>query len=170
MAKPIVDSRNTFEEIQRIRKITWYWFISVPIVSLAAWGLIHIFGAKDGDHINSTLIIICSFLIAISVFYFFVNLRTAYNEKEIIIHYFPFPFFQRRILWNQISRVYVRKFDRSEFKATGLGAFQFANRGKAYHLFSEYGLQIEMMNGDKILIGTRKPKSLQEYLQRLNKA
>jgi hypothetical protein len=160
---------NTFEEIQRVRKITSYWFISIPIVSLAVWGLIHSFGAKDGDHINSTLILICSFLIAITVFYFFVNLRTDYNEKEIIIRYFPFLFFQRRISWNQISKAYVRKIDRSEFKATGLGAFPFGNRGKAYHLFSEYGLQIEMVDGDKILIGTRKPKSLLEFLKYINK-
>ena len=34
-----------------------------------------------------------------------------------------------------------------------------------YHLYGEYGLQIEANEGNKILIGTRKPKALQEFLK-----
>ncbi len=161
---------NSFEEIQRVRKMSWYWIIFIPLVSFGIWGLINLVGAKDENHINTSLIVFCSIPIVLFSLGFFVNLETDYNEKEITLRFHPFPFFKRTIFWNQINKVYIRKFDWSEFKATGLGAMPFRNRGTAYHLFGEYGLQIETNDGDKILIGTRKPKSLQEFLKRLNKS
>jgi len=154
---------NTFLEIQRVRKMSGYWIISTPLVLFGLWGLVNLVGAKDEDQINTQLIVFCSIPIVLALLGFFVHLKTAYNEKEIIVRFYPLPFFKRKIEWSQISQVYVRKFDWSEFKATGVGAIPFGS-GKAYHLFSEYGLQIETINGDKILIGTRKPKSWQEFL------
>ena len=162
------DYMNTFLEIQRIHKMFGYWFVATPLVGLGVWGLIYFIRANDENQINATLIILCSAPILLSIFYFSVNLKTDYNEIEIKISYFPIPFFKRRILWNTINKAYVRKFDWSEFKATGVGMIPFGS-GKAYHLFSEYGLQLETINGEKILIGTRKPKSLQEFLKRINK-
>lgn len=155
-----------FEEIQRVRSIWWYWAISAPLSLFGVWGVLNLVGTKDLDQTNFTLIILCSFLIALVTFHFFIGLRTDYNNYEIIVKFSPF--FKKIIPWNKIANVYIRKFDWSEFKATGVGAIPLGS-GKAYHLFSEYGLQIEMINGDKILIGTRKPKSLQEFLKRMNK-
>jgi hypothetical protein len=157
-----------FEEIQRVRKMSWYWIIFMPLVSFGIWGLINLVGTKDEDQINTQLIVFCSIPIVLFSLGFFVNLKTDYNEKEIILRFYPLPFFKRKIDWNQINKVYVRKFDWSEFKATGVGALPLGS-GKAYHLFSEYGLQIETTDGDKILIGTQKPKSLLEFLKHLNK-
>lgn len=160
---------NRFEEIQWVRKMSGYWLISTPLVLFGVWGLISLVGGKDEDQIKTPLIVFCSIPILMSAIYFFVQLKTDFNEREIVIRFFPLPFFKRSISWNQISKVYVRKFNWSEFKATGVGAIPFGS-GKAYHLFSHYGLQIETINGEKILVGTRKPKSLQEFLKRINKS
>jgi hypothetical protein len=160
---------NSFEEIQRVRKMSWYWIIFIPLVSFGIWGLINLVGTKDENHINTSLIVFCSIPIVLSLFGFFLNLKTDYNEKEITLRFLPLPFFKRTIFWNQINKAYIRKFDWGEFRAIGSGAIPLGNRGRAYHLYGEYGLQIETTDGDKILIGTRKPKSLQEFLKRLNK-
>src|SRR6185369_15356247 len=110
----------------------------------------------------------CSVAMALALFFFFHGLKTDFNDIEIRVAYFPLLFFRRRIFWSQVSKVYVRKFEWREFKATGVGAMPIGS-GKAYHLFSEYGLQLETSDGDKILIGTRKPKSLVEFLKRIHK-
>ena len=159
---------NSFEEIQRVRKIWWYWAISIPLTIFCSWSIINLVGAKDEAQINVQLILLSSVPIALTIFLFFMNLKTTLNETELVIKLFPL-FVTRTIPWNQVNKVFIRKYEWSEFKATGLGAIPFGNRGTAYHLFGEYGLQIETNDGDKILIGTRKPKSLQEFLKRLNK-
>ena len=159
-----------FEETQLLRKVWWYWVIFIPLATFGVWGLINLVGAKNPNQINFSLIIFCSIPVALTVFLFFGRLKTELNETEIVAKFFLFPvFIKRTIPWNRIGKVFVRKYDWSEFKATGLGAIPFGNRGIAYHLFGEYGLQIEKTNGGKILIGTRKPKSLQEFLKQLNK-
>jgi hypothetical protein len=158
----------SFEEIQRVRKIWWYWAISIPLTVFCSWSLINLIGAKDEAQINAQLILLSSIPIVLAVFLFFSGLKTTLNENEIVIKLFPL-FITRTIHWNQISKIFIRKYDRSEFKATGLGAIPIGSRGTAYHLFSEYGLQIETNDGDKILIGTRQPKSVSEFLKRLNK-
>lgn len=160
---------NTFQERQWIRKTLGYWIISAPLVVLGVFGLISLVGAKVEEQIKNPLILFCSIPIILATICFFLQMKTDLNENEIVITYFPLPIFKRKIGWDQISKVYVRKFERSEFKATGSGAIPFGHSGTCYHLFSDYGLQIVTLDGDKILIGTRQPKSLQEFLKRLNK-
>lgn len=159
----------TFQENQWIRKMLWYWIISAPLVVFSVFGLISLTGANVEDQIKNPLIVFCSIPILIATICFFIQMKIDINENDIVIRYFPVPFFKRKICWNQISKVYLRKFELGEFKATGSGAIPFGHLGTSYHLFSDYGLQIVTINGDKILIGTRKPKSLQEFLKRLNK-
>ncbi|MEK6781467.1 MAG: hypothetical protein AABY93_07160 [Bacteroidota bacterium] len=157
-----------FEEIQLLRKVWWYWIIFIPFALFEIWGLINSVGASYDDQINSQLIILSSIPVVLAVFLFFARLKTEFNENEIVVKLNP-VFITRTIPWNQISKVYIRKYELGEFKAIGSGAIPIGKRGIAYHLFSEYGLQIETTDGYKVLIGTRKPKSLQEFLKRLNK-
>ncbi len=160
---------NTFQERQWIRKMLGYWIISAPLVVLGIFGLISLIDAKMEEQIKNPLIVFCSIPIILATICFFIQMKTDVNENEIVIRFFPLPIIKRKIGWNQISKVYVRKFEWGEFKATGSGAIPFGHQGTSYHLFGEYGLQIVTMDGDKILIGTRQPKSLQEFLKRLNK-
>ena len=156
-----------FEETQSFRKVWWYWVIFIPFTLLGIWGLVSLVGASDPAKINDTLIIVCSIPIALTVFCSLVTLKTEVNENAIVIRVFPF-LIKRTIPWSQISKAFVGKYELSEFKATGLGAIPFGN-GKAYLFYCEYGLQLETTEGNRILIGTRKPKSLQEFLKSINK-
>ena len=156
-----------FEETQLLRRVWWYWIVFIPFALLGVWGLVNLVGSSDPAKINDTLIIVCSIPIALTVFCSLVTLKTEVNENAIVIKVFPF-LIKRTIPWSQISKAFVLKYELNEFKATGSGAIPFGN-GKAYHLYSGYGLQLETMEGNKILIGTRKPKSLQEFLKAINK-
>ena len=168
--RQLFNQMNTFKEVQCVRKIWWYWIIFIPLTAFCAWSLLNIIDEKIENQVKFTLIILCAIPTALSVFLFIGRLKTEFNETEIIVKFLLFPVvITRTISWSQITKVYIRAYDVGEFKATGSSAIPFGNRGIAYHLFGEYGLQLESTEGNKILIGTRKPKSLQKFLKRVNK-
>jgi hypothetical protein len=81
---------------------------------------------------------------------------------------FP-PFLPRTTFyaWSSIEDVYIRQFDPlREYNGwgikTGLSGFSFTFSGNT-------GIQLLLKNGDKVLIGTAKPKAVAEVLQQLNR-
>jgi hypothetical protein len=64
----------------------------------------------------------------------------------------------KTILWHEISEAYVRKYDAiSEYGGWGLkvGAFWRKSKGIAINVSGDTGIQLELKNGKKILIGTK---------------
>ena len=72
-----------------------YWLLSTPLVLFGVWGLINLVGGKEEDQIKTPLIVFCLIPILMSVIYFFVQLKTDLNEREIVIRFFPLPFFTK---------------------------------------------------------------------------
>jgi hypothetical protein len=64
-------------------------------------------------------------------------------------------------------KCYVRKYKPlAEFGGWGL---RFGVSGKAYNISGNKGLQLELTNNKKLLIGTQKPEELSEALNKIGK-
>ncbi len=48
------------------------------------------------------------------------------------------------------------------------GGIRYGPKGTAYNVSGKIGLQLELKNGKKILIGTRKPEEIENLLHHLN--
>ncbi len=72
--------------------------------------------------------------------------------------------------WEDISKAYIREYKPvAEYGGWGVRGF-FSSSGRAYNVSGNVGLQVELKNGKKILIGTQKQETIEELLARINKS
>ena len=90
-----------------------------------------------------------------------MKLITTINEDGINIIFAPFTNFI--IPFNKIKKYQIRQY-RPIIEYRGWG-IRYSKYGKAYNVSGKIGLQIELSNGKRLLIGTQNPDTL---LQTLN--
>jgi len=153
-----------FREVQTFRGMWWFWLVSLPICALSAWGIFSVW--QDG---SPAIISTCTIAILLCLVLAALRLSCTLDQEKISISFFPFP--SRSVPWTQVRSVFIRKFDTSEFKATTSSSPSKNNytSGKGYFLAAGYGLQLVTHEGERILIGTRKPGLLQDFLKQLGK-
>lgn len=89
-----------------------------------------------------------------------VTLRTRIDEERIRIGFSPFG--QRTILRSHLAKAYVRQY--SPLADFGGWGYRLGRSGTAYTTMGEHGLQLELKNGKRILIGTQRPAELQSVM------
>lgn len=108
------------------------------------------------------------FLVIIFVFalFNFFKLKTRIDEKGVYYQYLPFHFTYRFLPWDAIAKCYVRNYN-AIFEYGGWGLkFSFTKRrGKSFTVKGAIGLQLELLNGKKILIGTQKKEEIQRTIE-----
>lgn len=90
-----------------------------------------------------------------------IELRTVITEDGLEVKFWPFG--RRRIFKSEIKSARVRKY--SPLREFGGWGVRFGRGGKAFNMQGNMGLQLEMQNGDKLLIGTRKPEELAAWVE-----
>jgi hypothetical protein len=104
-------------------------------------------------------------VILIGILFLNLKLKTRVDEKGVSYQYVPFQLAYKVILWENISKSYIRKYDAiSEFGGWGLRFNFFRKTGKSITTSGNIGLQIVLKTGSKILIGTQKKEDLQSVL------
>ncbi len=134
--------------------------VTMPIIK--DWA--HISQGSFGEMLNDFggILII---LLVFTLFIFF-KLKTRIDEKGVYYQYLPFHFSYRFLPWNSISKCYVRNYD-AIFEYGGWGLkFSFRkSKGKSFTVKGDVGLQLELMDGKKILIGTQKKEEIQRTIE-----
>lgn len=108
------------------------------------------------------------FLVILFVFalFNFFKLKTRIDEKGVYYQYLPFHFSYRFIPWDAISKCYLRNYNAIlEYGGWGMKFSFRKSKGKSFTVKGSIGLQLEMMNGKKILIGTQKKDEIQRTLE-----
>ncbi|RNC85154.1 MAG: hypothetical protein ED556_10190 [Winogradskyella sp.] len=79
------------------------------------------------------------------------------------------------IKWSEIDKAYIRKYDAlSEYGGWGLkgGALWNKAKGTAINISGDIGIQLELKNGKKLLIGTQQKdkseRTIETYKQKMN--
>jgi hypothetical protein len=105
-------------------------------------------------------------ILLVGLLFLKLKLKTRVDEKGIYYKYFPFHLSYKIITWESISKCYMRKYDGiSEFGGWGIKFSFRKNKGKSFTTKGNIGLQIELKNGKKILIGTQKKEELERVLK-----
>ncbi len=144
----------------------------VLIILSIAFIVIGISIVNDWESISQTDLIgkIAAFtgliiLLLVALLFFKLKLKTRIDEKGIYFQFYPIHFSYRTIAWNEISTCYIRQYN-AIFEYGGWG-FRNGFRkkiGRAYNVQGNIGLQIELKNGKKILIGTQKKEDMQRVI------
>ncbi|MDG2194379.1 MAG: hypothetical protein P8K77_05940 [Polaribacter sp.] len=156
-----------FREEQRF---TQTWLIVLLVVSVMAPVAIII---KEYTAENSTMtlkeLLTTLLIVGLSMsLIFFFKLKTRIDEDGIHYQFFPFHFSLKKITWSEIEKATTRKYDAiSEFGGWGLkgGLFWKKSNGIAYNVKGDIGLQLQLVNGKKILIGTQKRAEVDRVLK-----
>ena len=98
----------------------------------------------------------------------FMDLQTKINVDGVFYKFGIIHFKFKHIRWDEIEKIYSREYKPiKEYGGWGIkGSWK---RGKAYNISGNQGIQLELKNGKKILLGTQKPQEVDEILLKLKK-
>ena len=148
------------------------WAILIVVLADAVFTFSMVKSLGNSPMSDKVLIFAAVLIMLLTAVFFFVRFDTVVNNEGVYIKLFPFFLKYKCIPWDTVSKSYVRKY-KPLWEYGGWGIRQrWQIRGRrsiAYSVSGNRGLQLELTNGRRILIGTRKPLELEEVLRKLNK-
>jgi len=120
---------------------------------------------ENNDTQMNLFVLIGTFILIYSII-LSMKLKFRIDEKGIYYRFIPFHFSDRFLSWNEISKAYIRKYNAIyEYGGWGLRMGFFRKKGRAINVSGNIGLQLELKNGKKILIGTQKEAEVKRVLE-----
>jgi hypothetical protein len=157
-----------FSETQ---KFTQWWVILIFVLLNSIWVyaivLQLIFDVPYGNNpISDTGIVILGLVLTFfSVTFFSLKLQTKITTDGIYFRFFPIHQSYEFISFNSIQKCYIRQY--KPLKEFGGWGIRFGINSNAYNISGKIGLQLELKNGEKLLIGTQKPGKIENLLDSL---
>jgi len=160
---------KVFKEKQKFTQ-WWLWILNLGILLIPIYGIVQqvIYKKSFGDSPMSDigLFIFLFFMILFNYFFWILELETTIDENGIHYRFPPLRSKLKTIPWNAIKKAYIRKYN-PVLEYGGWGV----KRG-ARNVKGNIGLQLELKNGKKLLIGTQKKdemeRVLKTYTEKLN--
>ncbi|WP_282148442.1 phosphoethanolamine transferase domain-containing protein [Algibacter lectus] len=153
-----------FKENQKFTQ-WWVWLILITIGIIPIVGIYKqlIPGKQFGDKPMSDLGLI---IFSVSVFcliamFWFMRLKTEIDQNEIRINFFPF--IKKQVNWTKIKSAEMVNYG----FVGGWGIRPWTKHGTVYNMKGNKGLAIELLSGEKFLIGTQKEVELGKIIEKL---
>ena len=144
---------KVFKEEQRFTQL---WLVVLIIFSTIVPVASILSEAKSME--SSELVIALSVVILAPAIIFLFKLKTRIDEKGIHYRFIPFHLKTQLIPWSDIDKIYVRNYDPiSEYGGWGIkgGSLWNKKKGTAVNVKGDVGIQLELKNNKKLLIGTQ---------------
>jgi len=153
------------------QKFTQLWLYILSIISFAVLIVVvaKAYVGSNGYNNDSLigLIVVLGSMILVYGLILSFKLKTRIDEKGIYYRLIPFHLSIKFIAWHELNKAYVRKYDPiSEFGGWGMKVrlLKRKSKGVAFNVKGNIGLQLELQNGKKILIGTQKEEAVKSVL------
>jgi hypothetical protein len=154
--------RPVYREVQQFRQ-AWIWALVIAIV-----GLIWVASVRQlllhrplGDRpMPDILLIIFWFIFGIGLpaLFLFGKLVTEVRNDGVYIRFSPFHLSFRKIGFEELKRHEVRVY--RPIRDYGGWGIRSGSKGKAYNVSGNRGVQLELTNGGRLLIGSQRPEEL----------
>jgi len=171
-----VDSKDAellFKEVQRLKQ-PWVWvlliamllFATVPnLITVANQLYFHAPTSKKPSS-NTTLLLVTltTLLFPLIPIYLIgiMKLETLIKSDGIYVRFLPIQIKYKCYLWSNITKCYIRNYNPiGEFGGWGLRGL---GKNKALNVSGNMGLQLETIDGDRMLIGTNKSDEITAVL------
>jgi hypothetical protein len=157
-----------FSEKQGLFKLGMLTIIGVlillTIIFIAVPGAASKFNSTEPGALISITVAFC----ISSLFFFITKLETLVCEEGIYVRFFPFQIKFRFFGWDKLAKCHVRKF-RPIVEFGGWGIKGRSRKNYSLTVSGNQGLQLETVEGSRILIGTQCPDELTATLNAINK-
>jgi len=159
-------SETSFSESQRFTQI-WIWLLVLLVVAIGWWAFIEqiVFGHDFGTNPAPDAVLWVIFVLfglAFPVFFWSLKLVTELRDDHIYLRYFPI--YRRRILYKDIKSVCARQY-RPIAEYGGWGIRWSPVNGMAYNVSGNMGVQLELTNGKRLLIGSQRADELERTIK-----
>lgn len=157
-----------FSERQKFKQ--WWLFLGLfAINGLFLFGIYkQVFsGQQFGNKPMSDtgLLVTASLTVLLTSLFLNSRLDTIIKNDGIYVRFFPFHIRYKHYSWNNLRKVYIRKY--SAFREYGGWGLRFGKKGKAFNVSGDKGLQLEFSNSKELLIGTNKADELKTTLEKI---
>ena len=158
-----------FSEVQN-QTMKWICFLLLIIALVLIFGAVQqlIFKKPFGTHPAPDWAFIPMFAL-IGFFLLMLgtsSLKTQITRDHIAFKFSPFLNKERVIKWEDVEKSYVRIYSpMKEYGGWGWRTAFTRDGGKAYNVKGKIGIQLELKDGNSILIGTQKGKEAEEVLK-----
>ncbi|UCG83978.1 MAG: hypothetical protein JSW38_03940 [Dehalococcoidia bacterium] len=155
-----------YREIQHFRQV-WLWLLTLGISGVTFYAMVQqlILGTPFGDNPASDtvlIIIVIVFGFMFPVFFYIVNLTTEVRGDGLYYRFFPFHLTFRKISGEDIRSCEARTY--SPLREYGGCGIRWGAKGRAYNVGGNRGVQLELSNGSRILIGSQRSEELAEAI------
>jgi hypothetical protein len=155
-----------FQEVQGSDNKSLEHFFKVT-AGLVAAGLVFNLIKQKASVTNETLILFTGFFICIIVAVFATTkLVTEIRTDGVYVRFPPLQFSFSSYPWSSIKEIYLRKYD-ALFEYNGWG-IKTGPMGRGYIVSGDTGIQLEFLDGTKVLITTKQPDAVAAVLRKLN--
>ena len=144
-----------FREVQQFRQF-WLWliliFISLPLVFVTLTNNLSLSGA----------FVILLNLGLLALFYS-MKLITEVRSDGLYVRFFPLHLSFHKIPLEELKKYEARSY--SPIREYGGWGIRYGFKGKAYNVSGNRGVQLEFLNGKRLLIGSQKPEELVQAIE-----
>jgi len=153
-----------FKEEQKFTQ-WWVWLLLIIVGLIPVYGIYKqlIKGEAFGNNPMSDigLIIFAIFIFGIITLFWFMELKTEIDKKEIRMEFVPFV--KKTLQWKDIKSAKMLNYG----FVGGWGIQLGTKYGTVYNIEGNKGLAIELNTGKKFLIGTRKETELSKIVEQI---
>ena len=156
----------SFSETQRFNQ-RWIWLLVLVVVAIGWWAFVEqiVFGNDFGTNPAPDAILWVIFVLfglALPVFFCSLKLVTELRDDHVYLRYLPI--YTRRVPYKDIKSVCARQY-RPIAEYGGWGIRWSPTNGMAYNVSGNMGVQLELTNGKKLLIGSQRPDELERAIK-----
>lgn len=158
-----------FRETQKFRFII-LWIFLFGLSGFTLYGLIQqvFLGNPFGNNPASNTGVVFIFLIfgvGFPLFFYLLTLRTEVRKDAIYYMFTPLHIRWQKIFLYDIKQYEIKKYN--PFWEYGGYGIRYSFQGKAYNVSGNIGIEFELNNGKRILIGTQDPE---KFMKAINEA
>ena len=155
-----------FREEQRFRQV-WMWgIVIIPSVIMWRGFILQLFyGIPAGNSPASDAVTIIAWVLiglVLPLFIYVNRLITEVRRDDLYIRFFPYHMAFRKILWREIKSFEERTY--RPLREYGGWGIRRGFGGWAYNVSGKRGVQLELMSGKRLLIGSQKPGEIVEAI------
>lgn len=155
-----------FTEKQRFTQ-WWIWVIILIACIIPAWEIYNaVINYRNGIS-NPASYIGLVIVVLLMIMLISTRLETEIRKDGINVRFIPFIWSRKIYSWDLFEKVYLRDYKPiGEFGGWGVRGI---GKNRALNISGNKGIQLEFMDGRRLLIGTRKPEEIKKILELLGK-
>ena len=164
-----------FHETQQFRQ-PWLWalLISTSLLQAGTFGYAMIqqfilrrpWGDRPMPDAGLAVLGPLMMLLAVLLPYFFYAMKLVVEVRDDGLHCSFLPFIRRQIPFRDIKHCEARTYNPlMEYGGWGI---RFGRHGKAYNVSGNRGVQLELLSGERLLLGSQRPEELAAAIQSRN--